>query len=378
MGRYQPLYPGTYFTGSYARDDRDSSFDQDGNKVGSAVPTIAGSTSFPESRYEGTFAWYFPLFETYDYAFISDRLFTSRVSFGYADEDTEGSLAQFIATNPDGRPQTQTGAQGISDVTLEFGSFLYGSENWRTRTETPFSMLLLFGLKAPVGTYDHQAPVTPGSNHISWHLKLGAHWRPWNGGFLDAGAGWRRHETDDEPQFGRLAPARQGDDVTFDASFAQKLFRGLYLTAFATQRDTGENTYKDIFYAPNAPEPPPAAPPATSSETFPTPGTYRDGGTFLRIAGASLQYFVTQRWLAALHWTHPLAGESGQFLLPFTNRQCTAGGSGGAVTCTDTEGETRLQDGQGVARSFASDRVVVSFTYNFTSEDLFPCPGCQD
>lgn len=378
MGRYLPLYPGTYFTAGFLRDERDSSFDRNGNEVASAVPTAAGSTGFPESRYEATFAWYFPLFETRDYAFISDRLFTTRLGFGYANEDSEGGLVQFIATNPDGRPRTRTGANGWRDVTLEFGSFLYGSDNWRTRANTPVSVLLLLGFTAPVGTYDRQAPVTPGSNHFTWHANLGAHWQPWRGGFLDAGAGWRGHETDDEPQFGGLAPKRQGDDLLLDASFAQKLWGGLYLTAFFTHRETQANTYRDIAYAPNAPDPPPAAPPAVSSETFPTPGTYRDGGTFLRTAGVNLQYFLSQRWLLGLHWTHPLAGESGQFLLPFTDRTCTAGGSPGAVTCTDSAGETRLQDGQGAARSFASDSLMLTLIYSFPSKDLFPCPGCQE
>lgn len=381
LGRYLPLYPGLYFNGGYARDERDASYDQGGREVATAAPSLERASAFPETRYEASLSWYFPMFESAGLLFFSDRLHMARVTLRYVDTRTEGGLADFVADTSDDAATAADGlrnnGKGIGDTTLEFGSFLWGSQDWRSRQGTPLSVLLLLGLNLPSGVYEHESPNTAGSNHWAWTFKLGAHWQPWRGGFLDAAYGLRAHLRNYEPQFGRLAPSEQGDDRLWDASFAQRVLPGLYVTAFATDRKGDPNEYWQPFFAPNAPEAPPAIPPNYSSRNFPTPGTYRDGGTALRSYGLAVQYFPTQRWLLALHYTQPQSGRSGQFLLPFTNRQCTLGGGQDSATCNDSAAGEALVDGFGPARSFASDSLMFTATYNFGQGDAFTCTGCK-
>ncbi|SFF62086.1 Putative MetA-pathway of phenol degradation [Fontimonas thermophila] len=368
LGRYLPLYPGLYLDLGHLRDARDRVFDQNGDERDTALPTLAGKTELPLRETYARFAWTFPLFESQGLPFFSSRLHTARVTLRHVQTQTDGALAGYV----DAQADLKREGSGVGDTTLEFGSFLWGSSNWRSEDSVPGNAgLLLLGINVPTGVYEHEAPTNAGSNHWAFHARLGTAWRPWQSAILEAGGGYRIHLRNYEPQFGGLAPAEQGDEVWVDLSLDQRLRPGLHLTLSLTERRGANNRYEDPQFAPNAPEPPNA-----SSDTVPTPGTYTDKGTSLRTATIALSGFIGQRWLLSLSWTHPLAGKSGAFDLPFTNRQ-PAGCIEGAATCSQTPGETVTVDGLGPARSYASDRFVLSLRHNFGQGDAFPCTGCS-
>ena len=377
FGRYMPLYPGLYFTGAYATDDRDSSFDQSGRDTSSAAPQAGGRTAFPEDTYAADFTWHFPMFESQALPFFSSRTHLARVKLRFIDTRATGALADFAADSSDDASteadNLANNGSGVGDVTLEFGSFLAGSpaSTWRTRKHTPFALLATVGGTLPFGVYNRDAPVNAGSNTASVHLNLGLHWQPGGGTFIDAGLGWREHFQNYDPQFGALAPTEQGDETTWDLSLGKRLLRDLYVTVFFTDRDGKPNLYESPRFAPNQ-----SPPPNATTSNDPTPGNYRDRGTELNARGISLQYFVTQRWLAGLHYTHPQRGRSGQFLLPYTEHTpagCTDGSSG----CQSQPGEVNLVDGMGPARAYSSDRLTLTVTYNFGLGDTFTCRGCE-
>jgi hypothetical protein len=376
FGRYLPKYPAIYYSVGYLQDDRDASFDQQGHAQSSAVPTVPGRTSFPEKRMEVSFTSFFPLLEDAGIPYLSTRVHSARLTLRYGKAATEGAVADYIATNPEFMPQSQPGDSGLGDVSLEWGTFLAGAKEWRTRKDTPFAAVLLFGFDVPVGSYEQTSPVPVGSNRFAYGPTLGLHWRPWSGGFVEGGGGVRAYAENHNPHFGALAPAQQGRDTLLNLSLTQRLFRGAYLGAFATDRRGAANEYRHIRYAPNQPAPDPA-PPGGTTESFPVDGAYRDGGTALRVAGLSFNYFVTQRLMAALDYSHPLSGRSGQMLVPFRQRQCPAGSLPGAITCSESDAGTVLVDGQGTARSFDSDSIRLSVSYNFGHSDLFSCTGCE-
>ncbi len=384
FGRYMPLYPGMYFNGGYAQDDRDSTFDQDGVERDSAAPQAGGKTSFPEKSALASFTWHFPMFESQNVTFFSSRTHLARVNLRYTDTQTEGRLAAFAADTSDDAStdadDLRNNGSGIGDLTLEFGSFLYGSKtpDWRERERTQLAVLLTIGATIPTGIYDRDAPINSGDNTISIHGQLGLHWQPWRGGFVDAGAGYREYFQNYDPEFGATAPANQGDDIFWDVSFGQRLLSGLYGTVFATRREGDPNLYENPRFAPNAPAPGNANPvtPA-ANDTFPTPGVYFDRGTEFTTAGLSLSYFLGQRWLLALNYSQPQSGKSGQFQLPFTTREpagCTIPSTG----CTIATNGSVLADGMGPARSYSSDRLMVTATYNFGLGDTFTCTGCKE
>lgn len=377
MGQNQPFYPGMYLETWYSQDDRDSVFDQRGEERDTAAPSLPGQTSFPEQRAEARVAWYFPMFESYDWLFFSHRLHTARVTLGYANVKTQGALARFIADPADDArtdaDDLHNDGSGLTDLRFEVGSFIFGSENWREREGSRMALLALVGLNLPTGNYDRDAPVSAGTNTFAVHASLGLHARPWSGALLDAGGGYREYFKNQDAAFGGLSPTQQGDDVFWDASLTQRLAGGLYLGAFASGREGDPNIYENPRFATDPPAPPATIP---ESDNFPTPGRYQDGGTSLTSAGVSLSYFLTQRWLARLSFVRPLSGESGEFDLPYTNRQ-PAGCTVGAAGCTTTPDGSTHVDGYGPARSYASDRWLLSLSYNFGLGDAFSCSGCR-
>ena len=371
LGSYMPLYPGLYFTGGYVHDGGDSSYDQQGKKQPTATPqTPGGSTRLGNDSLLAQFTWHFPLFEAYQLPFVSSRTWLARATLRYSRTGTSGGLADYIASDAGQEQDLQDNSSGIGDVSLEYGTFLYGSADWRTSSSHPLAILALLGVDLPFGTYNHNAPNNPGSNTFALQGKLGLHWQPWSGGFVETGIGYRHYQIDEQPEFGQLAPRVQGPELRWDASLTQRVWHSLYLGGFYTQRRGSSDQYQNPQFAPNAPPPPPG------SDDFPTPGTYRDGGTGLSTVAGALHYFITQRWLASLDYAVPIAGRSGQFTLPFT-RSTPANCVPGALTCSEAADGAVLVDGMGPARSFASDVVTLSIRYNFGQGDAFSCANCK-
>ena len=377
LGRYLPLYPAFHASAAMVVEPRDRSFDAAGNEQGSATPQLAGQTRMPQQRLDLKAVWTFPLFEAAEVPFFADRLHTVRLHGGYSRNSTRGTLADFARdTSDDASTQADSlsvTSRGLSDLTLEFGSWLLGSSDWRTRQETPYSVLLLLGARLPTGYYDRDAPSSPGSNTAAGHVQLGGYARPWRGAHLEAGLGYRAFLKNQDPAFGGLHPTNQGDAWFWDASLSQRLFGSWYAAAFVDGHDSAPNSYADVRFAPNAPAAPSTAPP---SDNFPTPGVYRDQGTRLLRAGFSLQGFVAQRWQLGLHYALPLSGRSGEFDLPYSNRQ-PAGCTVGATGCNVTAGDTVRVDGLGAARVYASPSLALMLQYQFGQGDSFTCVGCE-
>lgn len=377
FGRYMPLYPGQYLDLSYEMDDGERAFAADGQEQDTAVASWPDPTALPRDSMSASLTWHFPWFESYGAPFISSRTWMARISLRHARTSTEGGLSAFINDTDDDAStdadDLRNNGSGIGDMSFEFGTYLFGSPtaNWRSRERSPLALLALLGLTANFGEYDRDAPVSAGSNTPSAHGQLGLHWQPWSGAFVDAGLKYTEYFKNQDAAFGALAPSQQGSDLDLDLSLGQRLLPGLYLQLFASAREGDPNVYENPRFAPN----PPSAPPGT--DTYPTPGRYRDGGTALRSLGAGLSWFVTQRLRLSLDWTRPLAGESGAFELPYTIRTpqgCTVG----AVGCTTVAGESIVTDGFGPARVLASDRLSLHLSFSFLERDTFNCRGCSE
>lgn len=377
FARYLPLYPGLYGTASFVADDRDAIYRQDGSKSGNAAPNAGGSgrTAFPEKRTTADFTWYFPMWEADGIPFFSSRLHTARVSLQHGQARTEGRLAEFAADATDDSyteaDRLENNGSGIGDLTLEFGSVLYGSPDWRQGERTSLAVTALLGVTLPFGAYNRDAPVNVGDNSAGMHLTLGASWQPWTGGFLDAGVTQRVYTQNQDAAFGQLSPTERGDELAWDLSLAQRVVRGLYVGVFAERRRGDPNAYENPRFAPNAPPPPGDF---TSNE--PVPGLYHDGGTALARYGFTLNYFLAQNWLAGVAYVRPHSGRSGEFVLPFENHN-PGGCTTGAPSCqVNPAGAVRV-DGLGSARTFASPTLRFTLTYAFGQGDTFTCRGCE-
>ena len=379
MGQNLPLYPGLYFTGGLLVDPRDSAYDQSGNKRDTVAPAAGGRSSFPEKVGIAQFTWHFPMFESYGFPYFSSRTHLARVTLRYGRTRTDGQLDSYVQTQSSFY-DVQNAGSGLGDTQLEFGTFLLGANDWRTRKDTPFAALATLGVTAPTGVYERYAPNNLGDNAWAFHGKLGFHGVAWPGGMVEGELGMRTYARNEEPAFGGLAPHKQGRDRFWDASVTQRFWHTLYAGAFVSWRRGAVNEYRDPQFSPNPNNPPPPAPgppPAPqTSDTYPTPGRYFDQGTQLSVFGLNAHYFLGQRWLASLSWSRPWAGQSGEFDLPFTGRtpaNCLVGAS----SCNTAPNGSAHEDGYGPARSYASASWLLSFTHNFRLGDAFSCTGCE-
>lgn len=378
FGRYQPLYPGLYLTTAFGQDARDRSYDQNGDEQPTALPVLGGETQLPRERAEASFAWHFPLFQSRAWPLISNRPFTARVTLGYTRNRSDGALAAFAAdTTDDAATEADAlsnSGSGVIDLRAEFGTFLLGQPANAQGPATRYALLLSGGVILPLGAYNRDAPVNAGENQFGLLLKLGGHARLWPGSLLDAGYAWQGYTRNQDPAFGALEPAQRGDEQRWDLSLAQKLFTGVYLTAFATDRKGDPNRYDQPRFAPHPPEAESSG--VQPADNYPTPGSYQDQGTALRSAGVSASWFFTQRWLAGLHYTQPLSGRSGEFTLPYTDRE-PAGCTVGTLGCETRAGGSTRVDGLGESRAYASPQWMFTLTYTFWQGDTYTCPGCE-
>lgn len=357
FGRYRSKYPAMYATTYLTYQSRDAVFDANGNEVPTIAGTFGGQSEFPETRFTSRLEWHFPWFETANIPFISSRLHTARATLRAAWPTADGSITEFAAANG-----LQESAQGLGDLTVEFGTFILGSENWREQLHQPVSLLAGLGLTIPTGERDADAPVSPGANEFSYHFFLGGNWQPHRDWVVDAGAKWRSFARNEEPAFGAHEPSRRGDEWLFDASVNWRFLQGWYWGLFGAWLDGDANQYRRVRFAVDEPAP------DAGNENFPNPATVLDGGTGSQVIGTSISWFLNQWILLGLHYSHPIAGESGEFDLPFL--QQTAGCEA-TLSCDPQPNGTARVDGLGSARSYASDHWQLSISWVFGQGDFW-------
>lgn len=381
MGHNMPLYVGKYASFSWLQDDRDASYDASGSERNSVAPQLAEPTSMPMDRYQADYLWHFPMFETYGLPYFSDRTHFARVQLNYIDTQTQGGLVSFANSENgddgdfDEADDLRNDGSGVGDVFAEYGAYLYGSSapEWRHRERTPLAVLWAFGGNLPFGVVDRDAPNNAGNNTAWLQARLGLHAQPWKGGFLEANVGHREYFKQQDSIYGGTTPRQQGDDRFWNASFVQRVFSGVYLTAFAMGREGDPNQYRNVRYVPNPP-PPPDNP---NADKIPEPGNEQyDNGTERSSVGFGLDWFITQRIRLGLHYDKPTSGRSGEFDLQYIERTpagCTTTGTG----CTTSDAEVVRVDGTGPARVYASDRLMFSLNIHFGLGDNYNCPGCS-
>lgn len=381
MGHNMPLYTGKYATFSWLQDERDRSYDAAGNERGTATPQVAEPTAMPMDRFQAEYLWHFPMFETYGLPYFSSRTHFARVQVNYIDTQTQGGLIRFAESENgddgdfDEADDLRPDASGIGDIFAEYGAYLYGSSSrdWRSRERTPFALLWAFGGNLPFGVVDRDAPNNAGTNTTWLQARIGVHANPWRGGFLAANLGHREYFKQQDSLYGGTAPRQQGDDRFWNASASQRLFGGLYLSAFALGREGDPNQYKEVRYVPNPP-PPPDNP---NADKLPAPGNLQyDNGTERQTAGLGLDWFLTQRVRLGLHYEKPMSGRSGEFDLQYVERT-PAGCTVTATGCNLDDAEVVRVDGTGPARIYATERLMFSINVHFGLGDNYSCTGCS-
>lgn len=348
-GRYLARHPGLTVGLSLLHDPRDRSFGADGQRQPGVAPAYGPGSEFPLTQVTVDLENHFPLFEAEALPFVSSRLWTARAMFGYAETATRGPLG--AAAVADGAPASKS---GIHDLDLAFGPVLFGSQDWRSRSATPLSLILLGELRVPIGAQDPAAPNNAGGGVFAWGARLGGHWQAQNpqlrGLRLDAGLRLRWYEADQEPAFNAQTPTQTGRDLEFDATLAQRLWRNVHAQVSYYRRDGSANEYRRIR---SSAQPPAAGP---LQDSFPDPAPLRDAGSREQRLQLGLGAFLTPQLWLSVAWTRPLAGESGRITVPYLQQPagCEALGS-----CRPTANGSDVVDGLGNARTYASDSVLL-------------------
>ncbi len=359
FGRYLAKYPAMYATSALSVDPRDAIYDQHGRERDSVAPTYGSGGAFPQKRFDTQLEWFFPFFETEEIPFVSSRLWNARADLGYAHVSADGAIAEYARAN-----DLRDSQSGITDIALHFGPVLYGTGDWRNKSDTPFSILLLGDVSLPVGRRHPDAAVNVGTNAFSYGGSLGAYWRPFGGVFLDAGAHWRAFSKNEEPAFQGHEPERQGAQWSLDATLAAKIWRGIYASASYYDLRGEPNQYRKVRASAHPPDA------GLLMETFPDPRTLEDSGIRDRRADAALHWFALQRLRLSLHYVLPVAGRSGEFDLPYQQQlvNCVALP---VIGCNPTANGSDHVDGLGVARVYASRYFLLSATWNFGQGDFW-------
>lgn len=354
-GRYLARYPGFSIGVSALHDPRDQAFSQDGQRQSGVLPAYgpgSGSGSkLPLTRLSVAFDWSLPLLETEALPFLSSRLWNAQAVLGYADTSARGPIAE--AARAAGDPAAKA---GIHDLDLAFGPVLYGSRDWRTRSTTPLSVLLLAEARLPIGAHDPSAPNNAGDSVYAYGGRLGAHWQPtWLGGFrLDAGLRLRWYGSNQEPAFNAQTPSQLGRDLEFDSTLARRLWGPVHAQLSYYRRDGAANAYRAIRSTANPPEA------GAGRDSFPDPTIRHDDGSREQRLQLGLGAFVSQRLWLGLAWTRPLAGRSGGLDVPYLQQRqnCAALGA-----CNPQPNGSAAVDGLGQARAYASDSWLLSLRW---------------
>lgn len=352
-GRYLAMVPGLTLDATLSYDARDEVYGEHGERQSSVAPAYGEGNRFPETRLTLDFNWHLPLFEADAIPFVSSRLWNARARLGYAQTHTRGPIGD-VAT-AEGGPSAKS---GIGDLELAFGPVLYGSADWRTRTSTPLSVLLLAEIRLPTGARDPASPNNVGDSTYAYGGRLGANWQPQGllSGFLvDAGLRYRVYGGEQEPAFNAQAPTQQGADLSFDTTIARRLWRGLHAQVSYTLRDGAANEYRKVR---EAATPPPAD---RLMETFPDSGAQHDRGTREQRLQFGLGGFVTQRFWLGAQYSLPLSGRSGGFDLPY---QQQVAGCRVVNMCMPMANGSAHVDGLGSARTYASDLFMLNLRWS--------------
>ena len=361
LAPYAALHPGLTVTGAVSYEPGTGAFDRDGHRHSDAFPAIGGGNETPAVRGDLNFAWTFPLFQDEGVPFLSTRLHTFRLTLrGDPLLDATGPVADFASAN--GHVPAE---DGIGDLTFEIGSFLWGSESWEARGGTPpRTILALMAIDLPVGIYDTDAAVNSGSNTFAFRPTLGAHTQILPTVFADTGLAYEWRKTNEDPAFGGLDPSEPGNRLFADAALSWRAWPSLYVSGLLRYRNGRPNGYVDPMFAPNAPTPP------AGFENRPALSHYEDDGSWLLSVGPRADWFVGQNVRLGASALFPLAGEGGQFVLPFENRlqgcEQLAGG------CTPSDGGSVLVDGLGQARALASPTIRLDLTWAFGQGGSWP------
>lgn len=352
-GRFLSKHPGMTVGLSLLHDPRDASFGSDGRRRRGVAPAYGPGSEFPLTRLTADFDWHFPMFETEALPFVSSRLWNARAMLGYAETSTKGPIGD--AAIAAGGPSSKS---GIHDLDLAFGPVLFGSRDWRSRSSTPLSLILLGELRMPIGAQDPDAPNNAGDSVFAWGGRLGGHWQPqtaWLRGVrIDAGLRLRWYEADQEPAFNAQAPTQAGRDLEFDATLARRLWRGVHGQVSYYFRDGQASEYRRIRATAQAP----AAGPLQDS--FPDPAPLRDGGSREQRLQFGLGAFLTPRLWLAFAYTHPLAGRSGSVTVPYQQQPADCQAFDG---CQPRPNGSDVVDGLGRGRSYASDSVLLTLRW---------------
>lgn len=345
-------YPGLYLNLSAAHTTGDKSFDATGEKRDSALPTVSDDSALPRTAFNAQFTWFLALLQDEQTPFFSTRLHRLRATLGYVRTSTKGQLNNFINNN-----QLQNNSSGVDNVRLEFGSYLFGTQNWQNGQFAGASGLLNLGVDLPSGAYHSNAPTNAGNNTFSTFAEFKLHWQPAARLYFDTGLRYTSAGSTQEPAFGGLTPANAGDTWQADLAIALRLTESFSLSAFADYANGNANQYRNPRFAPNAPE----APAGRYAVTV--PGVYTDQGTERTRVGLSLHGMLSDNVQLSLTAAQPVTGKSGQFLLPY---QFFLDNCNLTDTCelTATPGPSVLVDGYGAARVFASPHFQFTVTWH--------------
>ncbi len=332
LAEYSALPRGQYTEFTYINTSIDETFNRQGEKQPLGFGAVPPGESVEASLFLLKYLWIGNPFRDSATPFLKDHDLIFRVIGTLNDQQASGELNDLSR-----RFGLRSGGSGLGDLFLLGG--IYGSTyRWGpVHTNTLFAVTY----KAPVGDYEDDRLLNPGTNYATVIPQFAFHQNWYGRLFVDGTLAYQKNGRNDDPGFGGLVPSQAADlynaEVNFSWKFSQKWFADLGVSYRSTRGEPNEFANPSLNIADQPVEPTQLCDqlnlgalglsdltggliPNCPGRLFfirPQPGVYEDGGVRATLATAGFYYIYRSSSVLNFRVAYPLSGKGSQFDLPF-------------------------------------------------------------
>lgn len=320
VSEYARLPPGPYDEMSLIHTRIQDVYDRDGNKTTLGAPVIEPGEEVEIVLLGYKALWVGHPFRDTGIPVLRDHELFCRVIGTLSWQQATRAVAErgrkFGFTSGGSGPGDVFGLCGIYGLDRRWGAL-------------KFNGLFSTTVKVPVGRYERDALLNPGTNYWSAIPQFGLH-AEWAGRvYLDATLAWQFNGDNNEPAYGGLTPTRPADVRNAETNLAWKFNERWFADlGFSFRETVGRNRYDKVNVSNTEPLEAedacrtlslPAAACAATRQFFlqSRPGAYADRGVEASVVTAGISYVYRSSSVLSLRLLQPVGGRGAQIDVPF-------------------------------------------------------------
>ncbi len=383
LAEYSELPRGQYTEFTYLNTSIDETFNREGDKQPLGFGAVPPGETVDVSLFLLKYLWIGNPFRDTDTPYLKNHNLIFRVIGTVSDQQASGELNELSR-----RFGLRSGGSGFGDLFLLGG--IYGPKfRWGpVHTNTLFAVTYKF----PVGDYEDDRLLNPGTNYETVIPQLAFHQNWYGRLFVDGTLAYQSNEANDDPGFGGLVPSHAADlynaEINLTWKFSEKWFADLGVSHRSTRGEPNEFENPSLNIADQPVEPTQLCDslnlgaiglgeltggliPDCPGRLFfikPQPGVYEDGGIRATLATAGFYYIYRSSAVLNFRVAYPVSGKGSQFDLTYDVFAGLPTGPGGSLEPSSTpisSVTTRVSGVQEAAVVAASPFFELRFVYLF-------------